>query len=80
MFIGGGYGRRTLRRQKYVEDALLVSKAIRKPVKVIWTREDDLRYGMYRPMSFQRLQASTDASGNLTGLSHCVVGDGGGAC
>lgn len=75
-FLGGGLGRRSL--HDYIVEAALLSKAVVKPVKLIWTREDDLQYGMYRPLSLQRLQASTDASGNLTGLSHCVVGDGSG--
>ncbi|MEK6479976.1 xanthine dehydrogenase family protein molybdopterin-binding subunit [Catalinimonas sp. 4WD22] len=75
-YLGGGLGRRS--NHDYILEAVHLSKAVTKPVKLIWTREDDLRYGMYRPMSFQRLQASIDASGNLSGLSHCVVGDGGG--
>nr|WKN35384.1 molybdopterin-dependent oxidoreductase [Tunicatimonas sp. TK19036] len=75
-FLGGGLGRRS--NHDSIIEAVHLSKAVSRPVKLIWTREDDLRYGMYRPMSFQRLQASTDASGNLTGLLHCVVGDGGG--
>ncbi len=75
-FLGGGLGRRS--NHDYIIEAARLSKAVSKPVKVLWTREDDLRYGMYRPMSLQRLQASVDASGSLTGLSHCVVGDGGG--
>ncbi|WPP50785.1 xanthine dehydrogenase family protein molybdopterin-binding subunit [Catalinimonas niigatensis] len=75
-FLGGGLGRRS--NHDSILEAVQLSKAVSKPVKLIWSREDDLRYGMYRPMSFQRLQASVDASGNLSGLSHCVVGDGGG--
>ena len=47
------------------------------PVKLIWTREDDVAYGAYRPLSLQRLHATTDTQGNITGLSHIVVGDGG---
>jgi len=47
------------------------------PVKLVWTREDDVTYGAYRPLTLQRLKVSTDAQGNLTGFSHCVVGDGG---
>jgi isoquinoline 1-oxidoreductase beta subunit len=48
-----------------------------KPVKLLWTREDDVRYGAYRPLTLQKLKVSTDAQGNLSGFSHCVVGDGG---
>ncbi|HIE68889.1 MAG TPA: xanthine dehydrogenase family protein molybdopterin-binding subunit, partial [Planctomycetes bacterium] len=45
MFIGGGFGRRALRRQKYAEDAMYISREIGLPVKVIWTREDDVKTG-----------------------------------
>jgi len=73
MFIGGGYGRRTLRRQKYVEDALLVSKAIQKPVKVIWTREDDLKDGTFRNTAAQCLRAGFDEEGHLVAWHHRVA-------
>lgn len=73
MFIGGGYGRRTLRRQKYVEDALLVSKAIGKPVKVIWTREDDVKDGTFRNAAAQCLRAGFDEEGRLIAWHHRVA-------
>ena len=73
MYIGGGYGRRTLRRQKYVEDALLVSKAIGKPVKVIWTREDDVKDGTFRNASAQCLRAGFDEDGQLVAWHHRVA-------
>jgi len=74
-FLGGGFGRRT--RSDYgIEAAILAKQVAPKPVKLIWSREDDLHYGMYRPLSLQRLEACTDSKGNLTGLSHSVVGDG----
>ena len=69
-FIGGGYGRRALRRQKYVEDALLVSKAIGKPVKVIWTREDDVKDGTFRNAAAQCLRAGFDQDGKLIAWHH----------
>jgi isoquinoline 1-oxidoreductase beta subunit len=59
------------------ECAALAREVPGNPVKLIWTREDDLTYGAYRPLSLQRLKACTDASGQLTGFYHCVVGDGG---
>ena len=46
------------------------------PVKLIWTREEDIAHGMFRPQSFQCLEAATDASGKVTGWKHCVIGDG----
>jgi isoquinoline 1-oxidoreductase beta subunit len=49
---------------------------MRRPVKLIWTREEDVAQGMFRPQSFQCLEAATDASGKVTGWKRCVVGDG----
>jgi len=49
---------------------------VKRPVKLIWTREEDIAQGMFRPQSFQCLEAATDASGKVTGWKHCVVGDG----
>ena len=73
-FMGGGFGRRTL--GDYVAECALIAKAVRRPVKLIWTREEDMAQGMFRPQSFQRLEAATDASGKVTGWKHSVVGDG----
>lgn len=74
-YLGGGLGRRSM--LDYVTETSLLAKAVAgKPVKMMWTREDDLKYGMYRPLSLQRLQACTDQAGNLTGFSHTIVGDG----
>ncbi|MBT8184815.1 MAG: molybdopterin-dependent oxidoreductase, partial [Eudoraea sp.] len=75
-YLGGGFGRRSM--NDFVEECAYLAKDMAPlPVKLVWTREDDVTYGAYRPMSFQRLTACTDGSGNITGLSHCVVGDGG---
>ena len=73
-YMGGGFGRRTL--GDYAAECALIAKAVRKPVKLIWTRQEDLAQGMFRPQSFQRLEAATDASGKVTGWKHSVVGDG----
>ena len=59
-----------------METALLAKAVPGRPVKMMWTREDDLQYGMYRPLSLQRMELCTDATGNLTGLKHTIVGDG----
>ena len=75
-YLGGGFGRRSM--SDFVQEcAHLAKKMAPLPVKLIWTREDDLTYGTFRPLSLQRLHASTNAKGKLTGFSHCVVGDGG---
>ncbi len=73
-YLGGGLGRRSL--HDYVIEAVKLSNAVKKPVKLIWTRQDDLQYGHYRPLSLQRMQASVDKKGQLTGFSHTIVGDG----
>ncbi len=72
MLLGGGFGRRT--STDFVVEACKLAMAAKKPLKLIWTREDDLQYGMYRPMSLQRFIAATDASGNLILWKHIVVG------
>ena len=73
-YMGGGFGRRSL--GDYAVEAALVAKAVGRPVKLIWTREEDIAYGMFRPQSFHCLEAGMDASGKVVGWGHCVVGDG----
>lgn len=63
--LGGGFGRRL--RADYVEEAVKVSKAINAPVKVTWSREDDITGGAYRPAVRYRFEAALDASGNMVG-------------
>ncbi|MDX1479429.1 MAG: molybdopterin cofactor-binding domain-containing protein [Saprospiraceae bacterium] len=75
MYLGGGLGRRSM-TDFVVECAILARQVPGRPVKLIWTRQDDVTYGAYRPMSLQRLTASVDGRGNLMGLQHLVVGDG----
>ena len=75
-YLGGGFGRRSV--SDYVVEAAHLSKAVKKPVKLIWTRPDDLQYGQFRPMNLQRMEAGVDANGTLTAWFHCIVGDGGG--
>ncbi len=75
-YMGGGFGRRSL--SDYTGEAALVAREVRQPVKLIWTREEDLAHGAFRPQSFQCLEGATDGSGKVIGWRHCVVGDGGG--
>ena len=69
--IGGGFGRRL--EWDYAVEAALVSRAIGGPVKVMWTREDDMRFSTYRPASFHQLSASLDSAGWPVVFSHRVV-------
>jgi isoquinoline 1-oxidoreductase beta subunit len=73
-FLGGGFGRRANPHSDFVVEAVQVAKAVRKPVKVIWTREDDTRGGYYRPMWFDRIAAGLDNQGNPTAWQHTIVG------
>ena len=75
MLIGGGFGRRGPRDMDFLVDAVLLSKAIGKPVKSMWTREDDIRNGRFRPLSAHLLKAGFDASGKLVAWQHRLVGD-----
>jgi isoquinoline 1-oxidoreductase beta subunit len=74
-FMGGGFGRRTL--GDYASEAAVLSRSVKRPVKLVWTRDEDIAHGMFRPQAFQCLQAALDKDGKVNGWSHCVVGDGG---
>ncbi len=74
MYLGGGFGRRSA--SDFVQEATELAKVVRRPLKLIWTREDDVQYGMFRPMSLQRMKASVDQSGNITGWHHIITGTG----
>jgi len=71
-FSGGGFGRRL--EPDFVSEAVRVSKAVGAPVKVIWSREDDMRNGFYRPTSYNRFAAGLDASGRLVAWTHRIAG------
>jgi isoquinoline 1-oxidoreductase beta subunit len=73
--LGGGFGRRS--NTDYTIEAVLIARAIKRPVKMIWTREEDLTYGMFRPQTLQCLEAALDRDGKIAGWRHCVIGDGG---
>lgn len=65
---GGGFGRRL--ENDFVAEAVLVAQAVKRPVKLIWTREDDLQNDFYRPFGVQRLRAAADAHGKVVGWAH----------
>jgi len=69
---GGGFGRRL--EPDFVSEAVRVSQATGTLVKVIWTREDDMRNGFYRPTSYNRVSAGLDASGRLVAWTHRIAG------
>ena len=68
MMLGGGFGRRGF--QDYVRQAVQLSKAAgNKPVKLLWSREEDMQHGFYRPTSMMRMKAGFDADGNVTAMT-----------
>jgi isoquinoline 1-oxidoreductase beta subunit len=70
--LGGGFGRRL--KFDYVTEAAELSSIIKAPVKLIWTREDDMTGGSYRPAVRYRFEAALDASGNMVGYKLRGVG------
>jgi len=66
--LGGGFGRRAI--PDFAVEAAQVSKAVGKPVMVVWTRDDDLQHCFYRPASYHRLAGAVDAKGQPTAWHH----------
>jgi isoquinoline 1-oxidoreductase beta subunit len=71
--MGGGFGRRTMFARELLRDALLLSRQVQRPVKLIWAREDDVRNGWFRPATAQKLRAALDAEGRVTAWQHRVA-------
>ena len=76
MFAGGSFGRRASPTSDYLREAAFIAKAIKgaAPVKLVWTREDDMQAGYYRPMYHHALKAGLDANGNVVAWQHRIVG------
>src|SRR3954447_241299 len=75
LLMGGGFGRRGNRDVDFIMDAVMLSKEVGSPVKVMWTREDDVHNGRFRPLSAHYLRAAFDASGKLTAWHHRLAAD-----
>ncbi|HVZ46646.1 MAG TPA: xanthine dehydrogenase family protein molybdopterin-binding subunit [Ramlibacter sp.] len=76
---GGGFGRRAIPTSDYVVEACQVAKAARAagvnaPVRTLWSREDDIRGGYYRPMHVHRADIAFDADGRIVAWDHVIVG------
>ena len=73
--MGGGFGRRGHRDEEFIIDAVLLSKEAKKPVKVMWTREDDVHNGRFRPITAHYMRAGLDASGKIVAWHQRIAGD-----
>ena len=77
LYAGGSFGRRANTQSDYIVEAVSIAKALGAngtPVKLQWTREDDIHGGLYRPMYFHKLDAGLSADGKLVGWRHRIVG------
>ncbi len=74
MFLGGGFGRRANPQSDFVSEAVHVAKGAGVPVKVVWTREDDIRGGYYRPLFVHRIEVGLDGKGLPVAWKHALVG------
>ena len=70
--IGGGFGRRL--EVDYVTQAVAIAKQVDGPVKVTWSREEDIQHDMYRPYYYDRISAGLDGQGKMVAWSHHVAG------
>jgi isoquinoline 1-oxidoreductase beta subunit len=70
--LGGGFGRRL--EYDFIVQAALIAKQAKQPVKVVWSREEDIQHDMYRPYYYDRLSAGLDEQGMPVAWSHRIVG------
>jgi len=69
--LGGGFGRRL--ESDFVAEAVRISRSVKAPIKVIWSREDDTKHGFYRPATYNRLVAGLDAQNKPLAWTHHIV-------
>src|SRR5258706_9136620 len=76
LLMGGGFGRRGHRDEEFIVDAVEMAKEAKgKPVKVIWTREDDVKNGRFRPLSAHHMRAGLDKSGKIVAMHQRIAVD-----
>lgn len=69
--IGGGFGRRLL--ADFIKQTLMIALQVKRPVKLIWSREEDMRHDFYRPAMLHAISGSVDETGSAVALAHRVV-------
>ena len=69
--MGGGFGRRGI--PDYAAEAAVISRQVSRPVKLVWTREDDMQHDFYRPATYNVMGAALDAEGKAQSWSHKIV-------
>ncbi len=74
LIAGGGFGRRGNPVSDYVIEAVEIAKDAKVPVKTVWTREDDIKGGYYRPQYVHKVTAGLDANGKIAAWDHVIVG------
>jgi isoquinoline 1-oxidoreductase beta subunit len=76
MWAGGSFGRRAIANSHYVNEAAAIAQAVGRPVpiKLVYTREDDIKGGYYRPAFVHKVRAGVDEEGNIVGWHHRIVG------
>lgn len=74
MLAGGGFGRRANPTSDYIREAVEIAKGAKVPVKTMWTREDDIKGGFYRPMVAHRVVAGLDSAGKISAWDHTIIG------
>jgi isoquinoline 1-oxidoreductase beta subunit len=70
-YVGGGFGRRL--HSDFVTEAVTISKHIGAPVKLVWTREEDVQHDYYRPLSLSTIRGTLDTNGKLIALDQTIV-------
>jgi isoquinoline 1-oxidoreductase beta subunit len=76
LWAGGSFGRRAVPNSDYVAETAQIVKAAGRdaPIKLVWTREDDIKGGYYRPLYVHKVRVGLDADGNIAGWHHRIVG------
>jgi isoquinoline 1-oxidoreductase subunit beta len=74
VYAGGSFGRRANKNCDYVAEAASLARVVKKPFKIVWAREDDMKGGYYRPMTFHQAELGFDAKNQLKAWNHRIIG------